>query len=141
MENYHDNISSHEKNYKTTFANRFTFKPLCIFMGPRKTGKSFWINKHYQGVPLIDLLKTDVFADYISRPSLLREQFQTYKGLIIIDEIQMVPDLLNEIHWLIENAGISFFNDRLQRTKIAKRSCQSSGWKSLAFFNDASNIF
>ena len=31
-----------------------------------------------------------------------------HQGLIAIDEIQMVPDLLNEIHWLIENTNVSF---------------------------------
>jgi len=35
---------------------------------------------------VIDLLKTDVFADYASRPSILREQYQDHQGLIIIDE-------------------------------------------------------
>ena len=52
--------------------------------------------------------KTDIFADYASRPSILRERYQDHHGFIIIDEIQMVPDLLNEIHWLIENSDVSF---------------------------------
>jgi predicted AAA+ superfamily ATPase len=76
--------------------------------GPRKTGKTFWINTHYNDIPIIDLLKTDVFADYASRPSLLREHFMDHKGLVAIDEIQMIPDLLNEIHWMIENTDVSF---------------------------------
>ncbi len=80
----------------------------AFLWGPRKTGKSYWINKHYKDVIIIDLLKTDVFADYASRPLLLRERYQGYHGLVVIDEIQMVPDLLNEIHWLIENSGVSF---------------------------------
>ena len=80
----------------------------AFLWGPRKTGKSYWINKQFGDMPLIDLLKTDVFADYVSRPSLLRERYREHQGLIIIDEIQMVPDLLNEIHWLIENTDASF---------------------------------
>jgi len=84
-------------------ANRSAF-----LWGPRKTGKTYWINKYYKDGIIIDLLKTDVFADYASRPSLLRERYQEHHGLIIIDEIQMVPDLLNEIHWLIENSHVSF---------------------------------
>ena len=81
----------------------------AFLWGPRKTGKTYWINERFSGSVLIDLLKTDVFADYASRPSLLREQYQEHKGLVVIDEIQMVPDLLNEIHWLIENSDVSFF--------------------------------
>lgn len=80
----------------------------AFLWGPRKTGKTFWINTHYNKIPIIDLLKTDVFADYASRPSLLREHFMDHKGLVAIDEIQMIPDLLNEIHWMIENADVSF---------------------------------
>lgn len=80
----------------------------AFLWGPRKTGKTYWINRHFKNIVIIDLLKTDVFADYAARPALLREQYQKHKGLVIIDEIQMVPDLLNEIHWLIENADVSF---------------------------------
>jgi predicted AAA+ superfamily ATPase len=81
----------------------------AFLWGPRKTGKTFWITKQYSDSPIIDLLKTDVFADYASRPSLLRERYLNHQGLVVIDEIQMIPDLLNEIHWMIENTGASFF--------------------------------
>lgn len=80
----------------------------AFLWGPRKTGKSYWLKGRYPESHIIDLLKTDIFADYVSRPSLLREQFREYKGLIIVDEIQTIPDLLNEIHWLIENSDVSF---------------------------------
>jgi len=80
----------------------------AFLWGPRKTGKTYWIRENFSGSVLIDLLKSDIFADYASRPSLLREQYQHHKSIIIIDEIQMVPDLLNEIHWLIENTKVSF---------------------------------
>lgn len=80
----------------------------AFLWGPRKTGKTYWLRDRYPESHIIDLLKTDIFADYVSRPSLLREQFREHKGLIIIDEIQKIPDLLNEIHWLIENSDASF---------------------------------
>ncbi|MCP4714977.1 MAG: ATP-binding protein [Deltaproteobacteria bacterium] len=83
-------------------------KQSAFLWGPRKTGKTYWINSSLSKEPLIDLLKTDVFADYASRPSLLRERYMEHEGLVVIDEIQMVPDLLNEIHWLIENSSVSF---------------------------------
>ncbi len=71
-------------------------------------GKSYWIAQNLPQVKLIDLLKTDVFADYVSRPALLRERYQNHQGLIVIDEIQKIPALLDEVHWLIENNGPSF---------------------------------
>ena len=83
-------------------------KRSAFLWGPRKTGKTYWINRHHKDCVLIDLLKTDIFAEYASKPSLLRERHLDYRGLIVIDEIQLVPDLLNEIHWMIENTNVSF---------------------------------
>ncbi|MHB1336132.1 MAG: ATP-binding protein [Candidatus Humimicrobiaceae bacterium] len=78
--------------------------------GARKTGKSFWIRHNFspEGIILIDLLKTDTFVEYASRPSLLRERYQDTKKIIVIDEIQKAPILLDEVHWMIENKQIIF---------------------------------
>jgi predicted AAA+ superfamily ATPase len=80
--------------------------------GPRRTGKSYWIRANLPAAPLIDLLQTDTFADYASRPSLLRERAAAMtprgRGPIVIDEIQKVPALLDEVHWLIENRNLTF---------------------------------
>lgn len=80
----------------------------AFLWGPRKVGKSYWISHHLKPSMLIDLLKTDTFAEYATRPSLLRERCQGQPGLIVIDEVQKVPRLLDEVHWLIENGGLSF---------------------------------
>jgi len=81
--------------------------------GPRKAGKSFWIKHHLPEAPIIDLLKTDTLAEYAARPALLRERFGTtlappHPRPIVIDEIQKVPALLDEVHWLIENRALTF---------------------------------
>ncbi len=78
--------------------------------GARKTGKSHWIRYNYnpEKIILIDLLKTDTFAEYAVRPALLRERFQDTSKIIVIDEIQKIPMLLDEVHWLIENKNIKF---------------------------------
>jgi len=76
--------------------------------GPRKVGKSYWIKSHLPDAIVIDFLKTDVFADFVSRPSLLRERYAESAQLIVIDEVQKVPDILNEVHWMIENCKSSF---------------------------------
>lgn len=80
----------------------------AFLWGPRKVGKSYWIRHHLQDVIVINLLKTDVFADYISKPSLLRERYANTQKLIVIDEIQKVPAILDEVHYLIEEKGCSF---------------------------------
>lgn len=80
----------------------------AFLWGPRKVGKSYWIAHHLPGVTVIDFLKTDLFAEYAARPALLRERYQDHRGLVVLDEVQKVPALLDEVHWLIENRGISF---------------------------------
>lgn len=99
----------------------------AFLWGPRKTGKTYWIKRYFADSVIIDLLKTDVFADYASRPSLLREQYQDHRGLVVIDEIQMVPDLLNEIHWLIENTDVSFLMTGSSARKLRRRHANLLG--------------
>jgi predicted AAA+ superfamily ATPase len=99
----------------------------AFLWGPRKTGKTYWIKRCFADSVIIDLLKTDVFADYASRPSLLREQYQDHRGLVVIDEIQMVPDLLNEIHWLIENTDVSFLMTGSSARKLRRRHANLLG--------------
>lgn len=81
----------------------------AFLWGPRKVGKTYWISHTLKNAEVIDLLKTDTLAEYVSRPALLRERYQNHKpGFIVIDEVQKVPQLLDEVHWLIENKGLSF---------------------------------
>ena len=61
----------------------------AFLWGPRGVGKSTWIRQHHPDAPLIDLLQTDVFAEYAARPALLRERFaHRSAGVIVIDEVQ-----------------------------------------------------
>jgi len=81
----------------------------AFLWGPRRVGKSFWIRQRFPQAPMIDLLQSDVYHDYASRPALLRERYvRSRNKLVVIDEVQKVPALLDEVHWLIENAGLSF---------------------------------
>jgi len=83
-------------------------KRSAFLWGPRRVGKSYWLRHTYPDYPKIDLLQSDVFLDYSARPALLRERLIKAAKPIIIDEIQKIPMLLDEVHWLIENRGISF---------------------------------
>jgi predicted AAA+ superfamily ATPase len=80
----------------------------AFLWGPRKTGKTYFIREIFSRPDdwIIDLLQTDVFAEYAARPALLRERFRGQR--VLIDEIQKVPALLDEVHWLIENRRASF---------------------------------
>jgi uncharacterized protein len=85
----------------------------AFLWGPRKTGKTTYLKETFPKSLLFDLLQTDLFLDFTRRPYLLREQLlasnpQQLKEPIIIDEVQKVPQLLDEVHWLIENKGLRF---------------------------------
>lgn len=77
--------------------------------GARQTGKSSLLRQAYPGAVWIDLLKADVFRRYSTRPETLREELDLSKSpFVVVDEVQKVPALLDEIHWLHENRGIQF---------------------------------
>ncbi len=78
--------------------------------GPRQTGKTTLLKKLYPDALRIDLLKTDELIRYLRNPSILREEAAALAPtkLIVIDEIQKAPMLLDEIHYLIENTGRNF---------------------------------
>lgn len=81
--------------------------------GPRKTGKTTFLKAAFPLSLSYDLLQTDLFFEFIKRPYLLREQLlaadpKRLEEPIIIDEVQKAPQLLDEIHWLIENKGLRF---------------------------------
>jgi len=61
----------------------------AFLWGPRKVGKTHLVSRRFPDGVLVDLLKSEVFADYAGRPGLLRERFQSVSKTIVIDEIQM----------------------------------------------------
>jgi uncharacterized protein len=105
----------------------------AFLWGPRKVGKSYWIKHHLPEAILLDFLKTDVFADYISRPYLLRERYSNTKQCIVIDEVQMVPDILNEVHWLIANQNISFILTGSSPRKLRHKHANLLGGRAWRF--------
>ncbi|HEX2579514.1 MAG TPA: AAA family ATPase [Rhabdochlamydiaceae bacterium] len=75
-----------------------------FLFGPRGTGKSTWIRRRYPQALWIDLLEPQELRHYSAFPERLRETLDLHpdKKVIVIDEIQKVPELLSLIHALIE---------------------------------------
>jgi predicted AAA+ superfamily ATPase len=85
----------------------------AFLWGPRKTGKSTYLKRRFPNSLIYDFLKTDLFLEYSKRPSLLRERLLAKDDgdlnyPVILDEVQKIPQILDEVHWLIENRGFSF---------------------------------
>jgi uncharacterized protein len=85
-------------------------KESFFLWGPRQTGKSWLLRSLYGQANWVDLLKTDEFVRYTRRPAQLREELlaRPPRAPVVIDEVQKVPALLDEVHWLIENRRIVF---------------------------------
>jgi uncharacterized protein len=72
--------------------------------GPRQTGKTTLLRETYPQAIWLDLLKAEEFRRYLEHPERLREELKTQKNaVVVIDEVQKIPALLDEVHWLIEN--------------------------------------
>ena len=101
--------------------------------GSRQTGKSTLLKTLFPKARLYDLLKTDVRMAFQLRPALLREECQLLDEgeLVIIDEVQKVPALLDEVHWLIENRGLRFILSGSSARKLRRSGANLLGGRAL----------
>jgi len=77
--------------------------------GPRQTGKSTVLRQQYPDGRWIDLLRSEEYRRYLQNPERLREELAAQPtNQVVIDEIQKVPALLDEVHWLLENSSVQF---------------------------------
>src|SRR3972149_7439348 len=85
------------------------FKNSFFLFGPRGTGKTSWAKAHFPNALFYDLLHMDTYTEFLQRPSALEDKIPNgFDDWIVIDEIQRIPDLLNEVHRLIESKKYSF---------------------------------
>src|SRR3989344_1456689 len=78
----------------------------CFLLGPRLTGKSSLIGMQLKVAQVFDLLDSDIYDRFLRRPKSLGEEITN--ELVVIDEIQKLPRLLDEVHRLVESKKIRF---------------------------------
>ncbi len=87
-------------------------KKSFFLFGPRGTGKSVWLQQYLSHAALsINLLKSSEYLKYKRNPSLFRQEvlaLKSKKVWIIIDEIQKLPELLDEVHNLLFESQNSY---------------------------------
>jgi predicted AAA+ superfamily ATPase len=105
--------------------------------GARKTGKTTYLKNRFRDAMYIDLLKTNVAQKYEIKPDLLREEIAASKpALVIVDEIQKNPRLLDEIHWCIENTSSKFILCGSSARKLIRMNANLLGgraWRYVMF--------
>ena len=92
---------------------RRIFKPPTdqsyFLLGPRGVGKSFFVENKYKKALFFDLLDSRKYTKLSADPHRLSENIpQDFKNWVVIDEIQKIPELLNEVHRLIEKRRLKF---------------------------------
>ena len=110
----------------------------AFLWGARKTGKSTYLKKHFPKSRYYDLLKSDVYLQLAKAPHILREEILAMSAdqllePIIIDEIQKVPILLDEIHWLIENTAAYFILCGSSARKLKRDAANLLGGRAWGF--------
>jgi predicted AAA+ superfamily ATPase len=80
-----------------------------FLFGPRGTGKTTWVKSAFPKAVYIDLLEAELFNDLTANPQRLSNFIPPhFKDWVIVDEIQRIPDLLHEVHRLIETKKYRF---------------------------------
>ena len=79
-----------------------------FLFGPRQTGKTSLIRHSLEGVRSYDLLDNSVYLSLSQEPGRMAQEINARDRIIVVDEIQRMPVLLNEVHRLIEERDIRF---------------------------------
>ncbi len=101
------------KNLKRILDMELPRQQSAFLWGARKTGKTTYLKGRFPNSLVYDFLKTDLFFEISKDPSRLRERILAKDNIalkepIILDEVQKIPQVLDEVHWLIENKGLRF---------------------------------
>ena len=105
-----------------------------FLFGPRGTGKTTWVKSKFTKALYLDLLEAQLFNDLLANPQRL-ENFipKNFNDWVIIDEVQRVPELLNEVHRLIEKNKYKFILTGSSARKIRRKGVNLLAGRALAY--------
>jgi predicted AAA+ superfamily ATPase len=93
-----------------------------FLFGPRGTGKTTWVKSNFPSAIYIDLLEATNYNNLMANPQRI-ENFipPNFKDWVIVDEVQRVPDILNEVHRLIETYRYKFILTGSSARKLKRK--------------------
>lgn len=105
-----------------------------FLFGPRSTGKSSLIKAQLPDAHVIDLLEDSIYEQLLRRPEALSELFENSGKIVVIDEIQKLPKLMDEIHRLIEKKKIRFLLTGSSARKLRRQGGNMLGGRAREAF-------
>lgn len=81
-----------------------------FLLGPRGSGKSTWLRETFPNAYFIDLLSEETYQRLLMSPGVFADELRAVnpEQWIIVDEVQRLPNLLNEVHRFIEQRQMRF---------------------------------
>lgn len=96
-------------NYKRLLNIPKDYRKSILLLGPRGTGKTHWVKKHFPDAIYLDLLDADIYLNLQRNVKHLSDYIPpAFTDWIVLDEVQKLPALLDEVHRLIEHYGYRF---------------------------------
>ncbi len=110
----------------------------AFLWGPRKTGKSTLLHQLFPDSLVYDFLQQDLYFELVKHPSLLREKIlakgkDILRHPIILDEVQKIPQVLDEVHWMIEHKGLRFIMCGSSARKLRRGQANLLGGRAWRF--------
>jgi len=104
-----------------------------FLFGPRGVGKSTWMRRSLPGAKYFDLLDSSLYLELARDPSRLEAMIGNLKkrSWAVLDEIQKIPDLLDEVHRLMETRGWRFALCGSSARKLRRRGANLLGGRAL----------
>lgn len=104
-----------------------------FLFGARQTGKTTLLLGLFPDSRFYDLLETDTYERLRRNPSMLRQELANAKEgeIVVIDEIQLIPELLNEVHWLITRQHLHFVLSGSSARKLKRKGVNTLGGRAV----------
>ncbi len=102
-------------------------------MGPRGCGKSTWLQREFPDAHVIDLLSEEIYQRLLANPGLLAGELRAVSKdrRIVLDEIQRLPNLLNEVHRFMEERRMRFILCGSSARKLRRAGVNLLGGRAL----------
>lgn len=106
-----------------------------LLLGPRQTGKTTLLKKLFPRAYWIDFLKSEIYRRYAAYPEALRQEVISDPTIkqVVIDEVQRLPHVLDEVHWLIENKKVMFGLCGSSARKLKRQGVNRLGGRALRY--------